>query len=387
MTRTSLPPISDIFLRSLPQLHLPTRFLFGEGPGSLHPRILQALSTPPIFPNDRYFQQIAEEIDDLLRYLWQTDSEFVLPWPDLGQNGLTALMAGLVAPGESVLVGMHGAQGEALAEMAQRQGARVLSLPESWGQALDLTELREMLHEFRPALCAITHGEISTGVLQPLNGLGEICRATGTLLLVDASATLGSVPVYADAWQIDAGYAVSHYGVGSVPGLGLLTLSPAAVEKLHSRGKGELDPSLDLLHCHATWQGQGCSRPSATPINLYYALREALLLLAQEQLAESWQRHMNNAQLFWMGLEELDLHCLAPVPIRLPTLSAVRVPEGIHAQRVIRYLRQHYNIEISPGVGKLQDQVWRISMWGHASRAESGILLLAALGHALRQSR
>lgn len=387
MTRTSLPPVSEAFQRPFPQLHLPTRFLFGEGPGSPHPRILQALSTPPISPNDRYFQQIADEIDDLLRYLWQTENDFVLPWPNFAQSGLEALMAGLLAPGEAVLVGIHGAQGEALAQIAQGLGAQVLALPESWGHALDLGELREMLHELRPALCAITHGEMSTGVLQPLNGLGKICRETGTLLLVDASATLGSVPVFVDAWQIDAGYAVSHHGVGSVPGLGLITLSPGAVAKLQARGQDAPAPGRDLRHCRAAWRGQGCGRPADMPVNLYFALREALLLLAQEQLAESWQRHMNNAQLFWMGLEELELHCPAPVPVRLPTLSAVRVPEGVHAERVIRYLRQHYNIEISPGVGKWQDHVWRISMWGHASRAESGILLLSALGQALRQSR
>ena len=109
-----------------------------------------------------------------------------------------------------------------------------------------------------------------------------------------------------------------------------------------------------------------------------YALREALRLVAEEGLQERWQRHQQNAELFWDGLAELNLECHVAKEIRLPTLTTVKIPEGVDGKAISTKLLNEYNIEIAGGLGELGGKVWRVGLMGYNSRPENVILLLSA---------
>ena len=64
-------------------------------------------------------------------------------------------------------------------------------------------------------------GESSTGTHQNLAGVGEMCKANGTLLLVDTVCSLGGVPMFADAWAVDAIYSGSQKCLAGPPGTSL----------------------------------------------------------------------------------------------------------------------------------------------------------------------
>ena len=110
-----------------------------------------------------------------------------------------------------------------------------------------------------------------------------------------------------------------------------------------------------------------------------YGLREALSLIVEEGIENSWQRHQQNAELLWEGLEKIGLVCHVEKPFRLPTLTTVRIPEGVNGKAVSSYLLQEYNIEIGGGLGELAGKVWRIGLMGYNSRPENVLLLLEAL--------
>jgi alanine-glyoxylate transaminase/serine-glyoxylate transaminase/serine-pyruvate transaminase len=244
----------------------------------------------------------------------------------------------------------------------------------------NLDEIRAGLETHKPAILALVHAETSTGALQPMAGIGDLCREHGALFLIDTVTSLGTAPIFLDEWGVDAAYSCSQKGLSCPPGASPFTLSARALEKMHNRQTQVKNWYLDMSLLSKYWDGKTRSYHHTAPINMNYALREGLRLVLEEGLAARWQRHQENAELFWTGLTELGLACHVENPAhRIAALTTVRVPEGIDAKAVAGRLLQEYNIEVAGGFSKLAGKVWRVGLMGFNSRKENLVLLLAAL--------
>lgn len=368
---------------SLPQLAVPPRLLLGPGPSNVPPRVLSAMGLPLVGHLDPYFLSLMDEIQSLLRYVWQTQNPLTLAVSGTGSAAMEATLANVVEPGDRVLVGVMGYFGHRLVEMASRYGAEVSKLIKPWGEVFNLEELRQGLATHRPQILALVHAETSTGARQPIEGVAELCREYHCLLLLDTVTSLGGVPLYLDDWGVDLAYSCSQKGLGCAPGASPFTLSPRAVEKLEARRSPVANWYLDMNLLRRYWGEERVYHHTA-PINLYYGLREALALVAEEGIEARWQRHQDNARLFWSGLAHLGLSCHVAEEVRLPTLTTVKVPEGVDAKAIARQLLTEYNIEVGLGLGELAGKVWRVGLMGHNSRPENVLLLLEALRRVLK---
>ena len=380
-----MPVINDNHRRNVSQLDMPPRLLLGPGPSNAHPRVLQALSMRQVGHLDPSFIEVMNEVQELLRYAWQTDNGFTLPISGTGSAAMEASVANLVEPGDVMLVGVIGYFGERLVEMARRYGADVRVIEKDWGEAFTRGELYAALEEHRPQILALVQGETSTGVVQPLDDIGDLCREFDCLLLVDAVTSFATTPLFIDEWRIDVAYTCSQKGLSCPPGLGPITFGPRALEKIDKRKTGVRSWYLDLSLLAKYWDGTTRSYHHTAPINMNYAVREGLRLVAEEGLEARWARHQANAEFFWQGLADLGLEChVADEELRLPALTTIRVPDGVDAGAVARQLLTEYNIEIAGGFSKLAGKVWRVGIMGFNSRRENIILLLDALGRVLR---
>jgi len=377
-------PIDETHRRPTAQLEVPPRLLLGPGPCNAHPRVLQALTMRQVGHLDPCFLEIMDEIQTLLRYAWQTHNEVTFPVSGTGTAAMEATLANIVEPSDVVLVGVKGYFGHRLVDMAGRYGADVRKISKPWGQVFHLEELRQALETHRPAVLALVHAETSTGAKQPLEGVGELCREYNCLLLVDTVTSLGGVPLYLDAWGVDLAYSCSQKGLGCPPGASPFTMSPRAVEKLQARQTPVANWYLDLNLLCKYW-GRDRTYHHTAPINMNYAFREALRLVSEEGLEQRWQRHQATAELLWDGLSDLGLECHVKREFRLPTLTTVRIPDGVDGKAIAQTLLHDYNIEIGGGLGELGGQVWRIGLMGFNSRPENVLLLLAALKRVLHQ--
>ncbi len=360
------------------QLDLPPRLLMGPGPSDAHPRVLQALSMRQVGHLDPSFLHLMSEVQELLRYTWQTDNQLTIPVSGTGSAAMEASLANMVEPGDVVLIGVNGFFGLRLADMAARYGGDVRCLTKPWGEVFSLAELRAALEQHRPAVLALVHAETSTGAAQPLEDVGALCREYNCLLIVDTVTSLGGVPLFVDEWQIDVAYSGTQKCLSCPPGLAPLTLGPRAVDKLKRRKHKVANWYLDMSLVSQYW-GKERTYHHTAPINMNYALREALRLVAEEGLAERWERHRQNAEMFWDGLAALDLRCHVPSEHRLPSLTTVVIPNGVDGKAIARRLLNEYNIEIAAGLGELGGKVWRIGLMGFNSRPENVLLLLKAL--------
>jgi alanine-glyoxylate transaminase/serine-glyoxylate transaminase/serine-pyruvate transaminase len=362
--------VNDAHRLGLAPIATPDRLLLGPGPSNAHPKVLEALSRTPIGHLDPLYIELMAEVQELLRYVWQTDNRLTLPMSGTGSAAMEATLANTIEPGDTVLVAVKGYFGLRLVDMAQRYRANVVTIERPWGEAFSLAELEEAVRTHRPAILAMVHAETSTGVCQPMDGIGDLCRSHDCLLLLDTVTSLGAVPLFLDAWKVDLAYSCSQKGLSCPPGLGPFSMGPRAEAKLAARTEKVPNWYLDVSLLNKYW-GSDRTYHHTAPVNMNFGLREALRLLADEGLDNAWARHRRNAERLWQGLERLGLEPHVPEELRLPTLTTIRIPEGVDGKAFSLHLLNRFGIEVGGGLGALAGQVWRVGLMGYNSTPEN----------------
>ncbi len=351
-------------------LSVPQRLLLGPGPSNSHPLVLEALSNQPVGHLDPFYIELMAEVQGLLREVWQTSNRLTLPMSGTGSAAMEATLANVVEPGETVLVAVKGYFGNRLVDMASRYRANVRTINKSWGEVFSLEEIEESLIKFRPSVLALVHAETSTGVCQPMIGIGDLCRKYNCLLILDTVTSLGSVPLFLDEWKVDLAYSCSQKGLSCPPGLGPFTMNDRAEEKLSKRIGSVPNWYLDVSLLNKYWGSDRVYHHTA-PVNMNFGIREALRLIVEEGLENTWNRHKVNAEQLWKGLESLGLSLHVEKDIRLATLTTVKIPEGIDGKKFALHLLNNHGVEIGGGLGDLAGKVWRIGLMGFNSKKEN----------------
>jgi alanine-glyoxylate transaminase/serine-glyoxylate transaminase/serine-pyruvate transaminase len=212
--------------------------------------------------------------------------------------------------------------------------------------------------------------------------VGDLCLEANCLLLVDTVTSIGGVPLFIDDWKIDAAYAGSQKCLSCPPGIAPLTFNDRALEKIQNRKGKVKNWYLDMSMLSKYWGNERTYHHTA-PINMNYALFEALRLVVEEGLEARWNRHQENAELLVSELSRIGLEPYVGKEIRLPSLITVTVPEEVDAKKVTARLLGEYNIEIGNGLGELAGKVWRIGLMGFNSRPENMVMVTSALDRIL----
>lgn len=359
-------------------LNTPARILLGPGPSTVHPRVLKAMSHPLLGHLDPQFIGVMNEVQELLRFVFETDNQLTIPVSGTGSAGMEAALCNFIEPGDEVVIGVNGYFGERLCNMADRYGATVRRLEKPWGEVFSPDEIEADLEKKPAKIVALVHAETSTGTLQPMEGMSALAHRYGALFLIDCVTSLGGVPVKIDEWDVDIAYSGTQKCLSCPPGLSPVTISERARDVMHRRKSKVKNWYLDLTMVEHYW-GDTRTYHHTAPISMNFALREALRLVYEEGLKTRFERHRQHAELLWAGLEDLGLAMHVPLAYRLPTLTTVRVPESLDEADVRKKLLSQYNIEIAGGLGAFSGKVWRIGLMGYSSRKENIKLLLAAL--------
>lgn len=361
-----------------PQLNVPPRLLLGPGPSMVDPRVLQVMAAPLVGHLDPYFIEIMERTQALLRYAFQTENQVTIPVSGTGSAAMEAAVANMVEPGDPVLVCINGYFGLRLADMAARYGGQVETITRPWGEVFTVEQVAEALQRRPAKVVAIVHAETSTGARQPLQEIVKLVHDQGGVIIVDAVTSLGGLPILVDEWDIDVCYSGSQKCLSAPPGMSPITVGPRGIEKLQRRSTPVANWYLDLSIVSKYW-GKERTYHHTAPISAAYAIYEALRIVSEEGLEARWARHQQNAELLWSGLSRLDLTPHVQAEYRLPTLTTVRVPQGMDEARLRQRLLSDYHIEISGGLGELKGKVLRIGLMGYSSRPENVVLLLGAI--------
>ncbi|MCH7872411.1 MAG: alanine--glyoxylate aminotransferase family protein [Planctomycetes bacterium] len=359
-------------------LNPPHRVLMGPGPSPVHPRVLRAMATPLLGHLDPKFLEIMNELREMLKMVFRTDNELTFAVSGTGSAGMEAAFVNLLEPGDEALVCVNGVFGNRMADIVERCGARLIRVDAAWGRPIAADDVAAALSTCKPKLLAIVHAETSTGVLQPLEEIGQLAHQAGTLFLVDAVTSLGGTDVRVDDWGIDAIYSGTQKCLSAPPGLSPVSFGPRAVEVMERRKTKVQSWYLDVSMLRRYWGAERAYHHTA-PISSIYALYEALRIVLEEGLQARFERHRQTHELLKVGLEELGFEFVVPEAYRLPMLNAVRIPAGIDDAATRRRLLDEFDIEIGGGLGDFAGKVWRIGLMGHGCTADNVNALLSAL--------
>lgn len=357
----------------------------GPGPSNVDPRVLRAMVHQPIGHLDPDFLAIMDEVREGLRRLFRTRNGLTFPVSGTGSAGMEACLANLIEDGDKVLVFVKGYFGNRMAQMAERLGAEVVVVEQEWGKAFDPDDACDAIRQHKPKIVALVHAETSTGVLQPVEEIAKCARECDAIVVLDTVTSLGGVPVLIDEWGIDVSHSASQKCIGAPPGLAPVTFNSRAIEVLKSRKRPCRSWYFDALLVQSYW-GEDRTYHHTAPINMVFALREALRLIEEEGLENRWERHRINGLALAAGLEAMGLTLLVNEPEhRLPVLTTVLVPEGVDEACVRSRLLNEFHLEIGAGLGPLKGRIWRFGLMGYSSQKRNVFLAISALGSILRE--
>ena len=359
----------------------PKRLLLGPGPSPVDDRVLAAMAAPVLGHLDPLFLQCMDDVQALLRYVFETENRVTIPISATGSAGMEAALVNVIEPGDAVVVCINGVFGGRMRDIIERAGGKPVVVEAKWGEAFDPAPIEAALNSCQPRALALVHAETSTGVLQDLTGLSEMAHRRDALLIVDAVTSLGGHPVGVDRDGIDICYSGTQKCIGAPPGLSPITFNERALDRIRSRRTKVQSWYLDITLVEHYW-GDDRTYHHTAPISMNYALREALRLIHEEGLAARWRRHELNHRALVAGVEAMGLQMAVAPADRLWSLNAVSVPEGVDDARVrARLLKE--DIEIGGGLGPLKGQIFRIGLMGSGSTRENVVLVLDALQRAL----
>jgi len=363
----------------------PIRTLMGPGPSDVHPRILSAMARPTIGHLDPAFIEMMDEVKEMLKYAFVTENELTMPISAPGSAGMEACFANLVEPGDKVIVCINGVFGSRMKENVTRVGGQAIIIEDDWGRPVDPKKVEQCLIDNPDTkIVAFVHAETSTGALSDAKTLCQIANQYGCINIVDAVTSLAGSELRADEWGIDAIYSGSQKCLSAMPGLSPVSFSERAIHKLTNRQTPVTSWFLDLNLVMGYW-GKGAKRAyhHTAPVNTLYGLHESLLMLTEEGLENSWNRHQENHQLLRDGLQSFGIHYLVEELSRLPQLNSVIIPDNLNDEEVRNSLLANYNIDIGAGLGALAGKIWRIGLMGYTSRKENIERLLSAMKETL----
>jgi len=374
-------------MTSANQINPAERILMGPGPSSVPHRVLRAMSAPTLGHLDPQYLEIMDETCEMLRQTFRTQNKLTFPVSGTGMAGMECIATNLLEPGDEAIVCVNGVFGGRMKDVMERCGAKVHAVEAPWGEVITKEQIATALDEHpKVKLLGIVHAETSTGALQPLDGLSALCRAKGALFVVDAVTSLGGHELRVDDWGIDAIYSGTQKCLSCPPGLSPVSFGDRALAIMDARKtkvqSWYLDVSLLRKYYMNPGAGGGRVYHHTAPINMTYALREALAILHEEGLDARIERHRIMHLRLRAGLEKMGLRY---VPTHsLHTLNCIHAPAGKDEALLRKRLLEEYGIEIGAGLGPMAGKAIRIGLMGHSATQRNVDLILAALTEILR---
>ena len=331
------------------------------GPIPVPQELLEAMSGPMINHRGPEFKEILYRVTDRLKQVFETESDVYI-LTSSGTGAMEAAIVNTLSPGDKVLCATVGAFGDRFGKLAEAYGADVITLGFPLGTAVDTGGLRDAL-DANPGVKAVlvTHNETSTGVTVDLEAVAKVVKDEfDKLLLVDGISSAGSIPLQTDAWQCDVVATASQKGWMLPPGLAFISFSQRAWEA-HANARMPRF-YFDLAEYKRYYE---IGQPPWTPaVSVMFALDLALKKILAEGMGSVFERHANIGRMTRDGIKELGLTLFPDERVASDTVTAVNVPEGVEAHRLLALMREEHGVVLAGGQASLTGKIFRIGHMG-----------------------
>ena len=353
--------------------------LFTSGPTPVPEDVLLEMAKPIIHHRTPEFIKISEEVEDNLKYLFQTKNP-VLTLASSGTGAMEAAVSNILSSGEKALVVKAGKFGERFEEICNAYGVDVVPLDVEWGKAVKPESIEEILKREKGIKAVLTTlCETSTGVLTDVEAIGRlVSKFPETVLVVDAVSSLGAVSCQTDAWNLDVVVTGSQKALMLPPGLSFLSISEKAWQKIEKSNSPRY--YFDLKKYRKSLEK--FDFPFTPAVSLMIGLRKSLSLIREEGIENVIKRHKILAEATRAAIKALGLELLSEKPA--DSLTAVKVPIGIDGAELTKRLKEKYGVNFAGGQERLKGKIFRIAHLGYFDQLDI-IVAISALEMALSE--
>ncbi len=331
------------------------------GPTPLAPAVIQAMTQPMINHRGPEFRALIQRITERLKEFFQTKND-VLILTASGTGSMEAAVVNTFSPGDKVLATSIGEFGERFADIAKVYGANVTKVEAPQGKPMEPQAVRDALRKDSAIKAVlVTHNETSTGVTNDLEAIAKVVKGEfDKLLIVDGISSVGSIPLYTDKWNCDIVLSGSQKGWMTPPGLAFVSISPRGWQAIQQakmpRYYFDLTKAKKFLETGET--------PWTPAVSVFFGLDAGLELLAKEGIQNVWARHARVGKVARESVKALGLSLLADEKYASNTVTAVKTPEGVDTNALLKILREEHQVVLAGGQGPLRGKIFRIAHLG-----------------------
>nr|MBU1328316.1 alanine--glyoxylate aminotransferase family protein [Candidatus Omnitrophota bacterium] len=348
-------------------------YLLTPGPTPIPPRVLETMARPIIHHRTPEFQKIIQEVEEGLKYVYQTKNE-VLIFAASGTGAMEGSVVNLLSPGDKALVVRGGKFGERFGEICKAYGIEFVAIDVEWGKAVDPKKIDDILKKDKLIKAVYTTlCETSTGVATDIETIGKILKNYEAVLVVDAISGLAVTPIKTDEWGVDVCVSGSQKGLMIPPGLAFVSVSPKAWTLVE---RSALPKYYFDFKAYKKALGK-TDTPFTPAVNLVIALREALKIIKEEGLDVIFDRHKKMAFSVRSAVKAMGLELFSP-DVYSDGVTAVKVPQGIDGEKLVKTMRDKYGVGIAGGQDEMKGKIFRIATMGYITPSDL-IVCLATL--------
>jgi aspartate aminotransferase-like enzyme len=340
-------------------------YLLTPGPTPIPPRVLETMARPIIHHRTPEFQKVIQEVEEDLKYVYQTKNE-VLIFAASGTGAMEGTVVNLLSPGDKALVVRGGKFGERFGEICQAYGIEFIALDVEWGKTVDPKKIDDILKKEKKIKAVYTTlCETSTGVAADIEAIGRVLKNYEAGLVVDAISGLAAIPIKTDEWGADVVVSGSQKGLMIPPGLAFVSVSPKAWQIIE---KSTLPKYYFDFKAYKKALAK-TDTPFTPAVNLMIALREALKIIKEEGLDVIFERHKKLAFAVRGAVKAMGLELFSPDAYS-DGVTAVKVPQGVDGEKLVKTMRDKYGVGIAGGQDELKGKIFRIATMGYITASD-----------------
>ena len=325
--------------------------LLNPGPATTTDTVKQALVVPDICPREEEFgtltQSVLKKIAEVVN--GQSTHSTVI-FAGSGTAGVEAALSSVVPENGKILILNNGAYGKRAEKIVQAYGISHRTILIEWGEYPDISQIETVIKE-EPKLSHFffVHHETTTGMLNPLAEMLELCVKYELDSIVDAMSSYAGLPIDLQRYPIDYLISSSNKCIQGMAGVSFVIANKERLKGTSNSPPRNLYLNLWKNHIYIEETGQFQFTP---PVQIVYALNQALDEFFKETQTERTARYVKSYETLLEVIEQTGLEMLLPKSQHSKLLTAIVEPKSpeYNFNEMHNYFYKNH-VTIYPGKG------------------------------------
>jgi len=347
------------------------------GPTPLPSQVLNSISQQMINHRGPEYEKIQARVIENLKYFFQTKNDIFLLTTS-GMGGLEAAVVNFFSHADKLIFFTIGEFGNRWADIAQRFGAKVDHIIFPVGTAVSKEKVHQILETYNKINGVFfTHNETATGVLNNIAELAPIVKShkNKPLLLVDSISALGAVDLPMDKLDIDVLVTASQKAWMAPPGIAMIAVSNYAWERHKTATMPRYYFDLSMYKKFA----EKNQTPATCAVSTIYGLDTSLQLMKKEGMRNIFKKHLALTKHLRDVVRKIGLELFVTDADASPTVTSIKIPNGIDGHHWLKLLREKYNVVLAGGMGETKGKIIRVAHMGWVSKLDLDNVVKALL--------